>query len=91
MNMNECIFTIACQDDCLHIGKETHIGTTGSIAADQRIFSRMMHIWVIFCRTGKMSKLCLKDFIFETSLRPNGLIFSRFLNCFEELLFFGVA
>ena len=47
------------------------------------------HIWVSFCRTGKMSKLCLISF--ETSLWSNGLIFSRFLNCSGQLLSYGVS
>ena len=40
-------------------------------------------IWVSFCRTGKMIKLCLKKIFFAASLWPNG---STFLNCSEEIL-----
>ena len=38
--------------------------------------------------TGK--KQIIFKFIFQTSLWPNGFIFSRFLNCSGELLFCGV-
>ena len=48
------------------------------------------HIWVIFPRTGKMSKICLIFFVFEASLWPNGLIFLSFLNCSEEIMSVGV-
>ena len=43
------------------------------------------HIWVIFPRTGKMSKIC-HNFFFEASLWSNGLNFSSFLSCFEEIM-----
>ena len=43
-------------------------------------------IWVSFCRTGKMSKLCPKKIIFGASLWPIGSTFSTFLNCSEEIL-----
>ena len=46
----------------------------------------IMCIWVSFCRTGKMSKLCLKKIFFEAPLWPNGSTDSTFLNCFEEIL-----
>ena len=54
-------------------------------------FERGMHcqpndIWVSFCRTGKMIKLCLKKIFFAASLWPNGSTFSTFLNCSEEIL-----
>ena len=45
------------------------------------------HIWVSFCRMGKMSKFCIIRIFFSGAfLWPNGLIFSRFLNCFGETL-----
>ena len=44
------------------------------------------HIWVVFPRTGKMSKICPNFFFFGALLWPNGFIFSSFLNCSEEFL-----
>ena len=44
------------------------------------------YIWVVFPRTGKMSKICPNFFFFGALLWPNGFIFSSFLNCSEEFL-----
>ena len=52
---------------------------------DQGPWINASYIWVIFPRTGKMSKMC-HNFFFEASLWPNGLIFSSFLNCSEEIM-----
>ena len=43
-------------------------------------------IWVVFPRTGKMSKICHNFFFFGALLWPNGFIFSSFLNCSEEFM-----
>ena len=44
------------------------------------------HIWVSFCRTGKMSQICLKKIFFGAPLWPNGSTDSTFLNCSDEIL-----
>ena len=69
----------------LHLAGETiwrHIGKL-TIPKKLNIF---ICIWVSFCRTGKMIKLCLKNIFFATSLWPNGSTFSTFLNCSEDIL-----
>ena len=43
-------------------------------------------IWVVFPRTGKISKICHNFFLFGALLWPNGFIFSSFLNCSEEIM-----
>ena len=43
-------------------------------------------IWVSFCRTGKMSQICLKKIFFGAPLWPNGSTDSTFLNCSDEIL-----
>ena len=49
------------------------------------LFGAKTHIWDNFPRTGKMVKMFF--FSFFLALRwPNGLIFSTFLNCSEEIL-----
>ena len=35
---------------------------------DKSVYTMRVHIWVIFPRTGKMSKICLNFFVFEASL-----------------------
>ena len=87
-NIHTYIFCITCSAvawsfDVIQKSKLSHRKTFDSWTDLQ---NRHICIWVSFCRTGKMSKLCLKKIFFGASLWPNGSTFSTFLNCSEEVL-----